>query len=312
MTRPIHLQCDIDASSSGQLENRLGPSAFAVLHGLVCSQRERNLTLGFRPGPRDHGAGAEHHGDLDGVAAHPAGSGRNEHRLSPGDLRDVVEHDRSGQTRHDDPGRGVAVQAVRNGDQALGVGQCVLGISARGIRSNGAEDRCPDPQILNPVAESGDSTCDLGSGYERHRCRNRVDVAAAAHQIGEVDRCRVDLDQHLARAGLRVRQLDELQHLGAALLGHLNRLHRHSIRCGTSESARSIYLFRTANRGLGHLIPSPAIQVPRSVTTRAACPHVPTHLGRPGLLSSGWLPVLQHVPASRHHRRHQVARSVMP
>jgi sugar/nucleoside kinase (ribokinase family) len=65
---------------------------------------------------------------------------------------------------------------------------------------------------------------DLGAGDQRERRLGEVLVAALVG-VGEVDPRARDADQHLAVAGLWDRELGELEHLGAAELLHLDRMH---------------------------------------------------------------------------------------
>ena len=65
---------------------------------------------------------------------------------------------------------------------------------------------------------------DLRAGHQRQLVARDVAVRAPM-RVGEVHARERDADQHLAVRGLGHRQVDELQHLGPAVLGHLDRAH---------------------------------------------------------------------------------------
>ena len=78
------------------------------------------------------------------------------------------------------------------------------------------------------VAERGDPARALQPRVRRGARRRRV-VALPLQEVGPVDRAGGDLDEHLAGAGLRVRHLGPLQHLGTAGLADRDRVHGPSL-----------------------------------------------------------------------------------
>ena len=77
-----------------------------------------------------------------------------------------------------------------------------------------AKTGVPARRSVDPVSERLDGPRDLASGRVRKRRRERVDVAAAPHHVGEVDRCGLDADQDLAGARLGRRDVVEGEHVG--------------------------------------------------------------------------------------------------
>jgi hypothetical protein len=66
---------------------------------------------------------------------------------------------------------------------------------------------------------------DLGAGDERQLVLGEVGVRAPVG-VGEVQAGAADAHEHLAGLRRGLGQVDELEHLGAAVLGHLDRAHR--------------------------------------------------------------------------------------
>jgi hypothetical protein len=105
-------------------------------------------------------------------------------------------------------------ERVRQRQRLIGRNRDELGMAAE---PRSGHHPVADREARDAVADRIDLSGDLVADDARRRRRVRID-ARAGHQVGEVDARRPDGDPHLARPGLRVRPLFDLQDLGPAVL----------------------------------------------------------------------------------------------
>ena len=115
----------------------------------------------------------------------------------------ALEHERE---------RGLVVDAVGDRERQRARRDRVLGVAARAAQR--------DDALAGVLAHARD----LRAGHERQLVLGEVRVRAPV-RVGEVQPRAGDADEDLAAARLGDRQLDELEHLGPAVLGHLDRAH---------------------------------------------------------------------------------------
>jgi hypothetical protein len=116
-------------------------------------------------------------------------------------------------------------QPCRLGRQRLRRHRCILGKRAAAKGFDVAVDRIARLEERHAAAHRFDAPGQVGAepvalGLEESFAEARQeDVGGKQVPVQRVDRCRVNLDQHLARFGGRLLDFLELEHIGRAVLG---------------------------------------------------------------------------------------------
>ena len=185
------------------------------------------LQLGLAARGGDH-RGAARLRVLDRERPDPAGAAVHQERLARGEVR--VRQGRPDRRRDlEHPGRVDEVVAGRRREHLAGGYADALGVPAAGEQGDA---RLADLEPADAGPEGGHVPRDLEPDGLAGPRRRRV-VALPLHEVGPVDPGPDDVDQHLARAGLGVRHLTDLQDVGISRLGHDDGTHPASLPLGS-------------------------------------------------------------------------------
>ena len=167
-------------------------------------------------------------GQLDGIATDRAGRAGNGQRLTGLEVQGVQRHS-GGQAVHGQ-GRGLGVgRSGRHPGDGFGGHHEQLGIGA--VRAVRHHDR---HHVVAGLQGAADAFTDLiqhpGGVHAGHVRRSNVlelggPSPGAQPGVGRIDRGRVDPNPHLTRPGLRIWQLDRLQHIRTTERNHSHGFH---------------------------------------------------------------------------------------
>jgi hypothetical protein len=143
----------------------------------------------------------------------------HEHRVAGLDRIGVEEQVVGGQALQERRGRRLQGHIGRYGHEPVGGDHGLLGVRPAHVER---DDPVAEPDALDAGADGGDGAGRLVPGHERQR-----HPVAAGPLVGldEVDPGRLDVESHLAGAGLGRRRLGGDENLRTAVLPDLDRTH---------------------------------------------------------------------------------------
>jgi hypothetical protein len=234
----------------------------AVVDRDVETELPRSRQLVVRAGVADHER-ARQLRELQGGRADPAPDAVDQQGLAGLELRSGEEHVPGGRERDLRRGRGLVGEPIRDADQVPRRAGELLRVAAGGREADEARGQAQrlaagaavpafaarvhqvrhhavaDLPAADALAERGDPPDRLDAEDER-RLHVEARDAFAYVDVEVVEGARRDLDQHLARTGLRIVHLLDLQHVQPAELVEQHRLHRTT--SAVDDRVRGLYV----------------------------------------------------------------------
>ncbi len=203
----IHLDDAVDAATVGQRHHRGGHILLAVVDGRLRPEVPCMGRFLRRTHRGDHARAAPGR-ELDGIARHRSGPALHKHGLA----RDGTVAQHRVMRRHEghaEAGSDIKAHALRQGDGVIGMDCRELGRSAGRMHD---PDPLADAALRHAGTHGFDDAGAVGMGDDAAGGRS-ARPAGALLRVMRVDAGPGDPDQHLARSGLRPRQVAQLEHL---------------------------------------------------------------------------------------------------